>query len=399
MSTNNRPWNFLIKFAELLEKTEVPPRFTIWCGIGALLAVMERRVWVNQGIFEVYPNFYIVLIAGSGQKKSTPIVYVDKLLRKLQPLGPNVLAQKVSTEALISSLKRCQVAVPGTKIVKESSGGIVIADELTTFLDRGTIERGMMPTLTKLYDCSPFEYQTLKRGTETVENGYLSILGGSTVELIRSALPRDSIGSGLTSRMLFIYEDRLSPPVAWIDFDEKSQRIEAELVGYLRKLLDLSGPINFSTDARKFFEADYNDRYYISPFRHDPCLAGYENRRDKHLMKIAVAIMLAESPSLTMELRHIQGAKVILEEAEEFMPKVVDLIMASEAGAQNNMVYSFIASRKEVSRSDLVRHFSSRLDAAEISKITDTLVIAKKIDLRTVGSKLVYVVKTSGDTP
>ena len=351
--------------------------------------MVERRVWIPQGIYNIYPNFFIILIAASGQKKSTPINLVDKLIRRVTEDGPNIVAQKVSPEALIGAIKVTENKNP-KKLGAQSCGGIVIADELATFLDRGALDRGLGPVLTKLFDCSPFEYETLKRGSEKIEGGYLSILGGTTVELLRSCLPRDAIGGGFTSRTIFVYEEKISAPVPWIDFDETTLAREQELVSYLQALTQLSGTIRVEPDARAFYEADYNHRYNNNEFRKNSTLSGYESRRAMHLFKVAIAMMLAEEPGLVLKASHMKGAKYILEEAEEHMPRVMELILASDTGAQGNQVFQYIKTLKQVTRSELVRHFNSRLDAVDISKIMDTLIQSGMVKVMTNGQKLIY---------
>jgi len=384
-------FNFLRGFAHLLAKTEVPPRFAVWCGISTLLAALERRVWISQGIYSVYPNFYIVLVAASGQKKSTAINTAARILRGLDP-GPNVISQKITPEALINAIQKRFVSDSKDQAAR-AAGGIVIADELATFLDRQSLERGLGPMLTALYDCTPFEYQTLKRGTELVKDGYLSILGGTTIELLKNSLPKDAIGGGFTSRTMFVYEERLPPPVAWIDYDEELVELEGELVLYLEKLRDLKGAIQLTREAKEYYIQIYEQRHTSGNFRADAGLQNYENRRHAHLLKVATALMVAERPQLVMEQYHIRGAETILSEAEEYLPRVIELITASDSGMQNNVVFQFISAQPNgcCSRSDLVRHFSHRMDAREISGVIDTLVAGRRIELDTnVRGKLMY---------
>lgn len=389
---SDQPFNFLKSFCRLMEVTEVPPRFQIWTGIACLLSVLERRVYIPQGVFNVYPNYFMILIAGSGQKKSTPIGLADKLLRRVVP-GINIVAQKVSPEALIKSIK-IQTANGSTKAVgREACGGLVIADELATFLDRGALEHGLGPILTKLYDCSPFEYETIKHGKEVIRGGYLSILGGTTVELLRNSLPKDAIGGGFTSRTMFVYEDQLAPPVPWVEYNEELMELEQKCVDYLAEIQTLEGSITFSPEARLFYDADYTQRYHNSDFRRNGSLQGYENRRHTHLFKVAIAMMISESPSKVLTVRHLTAAKKILEEAEEYLPHVMELIIASEIGAQANQLYAFIkaAGKAGVPRSDLVRRFGSRMDAKEISSVIETLYQANRVTMDTArGGKLVY---------
>lgn len=386
------PENYLRNFERLLEKTEVPNRFALWAGICSLLAALERRIYINQGIYTIYPNFYVIMVAASGQKKSTAINAASKVLRRLSP-QPNVISQKITPEALISALK-----VAGnneSKVFETKCGGIVIADELTTFLDRNSLERGLGPMLTELYDCKDYEYQTKARGTEKLENGYLSLLGGTTVELIRNALPKDAIGGGFTSRTIFIYEDKTPDPVAWIDFSEELLHLEQALVDYLQRVMELNGVVTLTPDAKSFFIADYNARHANGEFRKDPLLRSYENRRHAHLLKVAMAVMISEEPKLVMELHHLRTAKIILEEAEEYMPRVVELIAASEVGSASAEVMTWINSRVTpevdfVTRRDLARAFSHKYGSKELTDHVDSLVKAERIKIDTQAGQIIY---------
>ncbi len=371
--------NFLQNFCRLLEKTEVPPRFAIWCGVSALLAMMERRIWIEQGIYTIYPNFFIVLIAGSGQKKSTAINLAARLLRKVDP-GPKIIAQMVTPEGLITGIKNVRTD-DSKEMYKQSSGGIIIADELVTLIDRRTIERGLGKVLTTLYDCNDvFEYQTVARGIERLHGSYLSLLGGTTVELIKDSIPLQSVGGGLTSRIIFVYDDSIPAPVPWVDYDRELVQIEEDLIHYLQGLASLNGPIRVTDTARKFYEHDYRE-FYTSGFRMNPYLRGYANRRHTHFFKLSIAVMLAEEPSLILTEHHLQGAKIILEEAETHMESVMEMIVSTEMGASTMHVMNYIRQQKSVLRSELVRKYQHRFDAKEISGIIDTLSQSNRISI------------------
>jgi hypothetical protein len=373
-------FNFLKQYCRLLEKTEVPPRFTIWTGIAALLATLETRVWINQGIYVIRPNFFMVLVAASGLKKSTAVNLPARLLSAMDP-KPRIISQKITPEALITALKDLTIAKDKNAPVKAKCGGIVIADELATFLDRSSLDRGLGPMLTTLFDCGPFEYTTVARGVERLENSYLSLLGGTTVELLRNSLPKDAIGGGFTSRTLFVYEDVKPPPVPWVDHDPELAELELKLIAYLQEVMKLEGPVTVTPAARAFYESDYRHRY--ANIGEQNGLAQYENRRHAHLFKTAMALMVAESPQLVLDVEHIQTAKVLLEEVEQDLPRVMELLVASETGHSQNLVAQYIEKRGKCLRADLVRQFSMQYNSFEISQIIDTLVKGGMVSIDT----------------
>jgi len=382
--------NFLSKYCSLLENTEVPPRFAIWTGIATLLAMLERRVWIPQGIFTVYPNFYFVLVAASGQKKSTAIDLAADLLRKTDP-GPKIIAQKVTPEALIEAMK-VKNTRNSKKLLAETYGGIVVADELITFLNKKTYDNGLGGLLTQFFDCKEkFEYVTIGRGEIQLNNSYLSILGGSTVDLLREAIPFAAIGGGLTSRMLFIYDDSTPPPVPWVDHDENINRVKEELVKYLQELTQLEGPIKITPEAREAFEIDYR-QFYKSELRQEPSLAGYSNRRGIHLLKISIAMMIAENPAMTLEDHHIKKAIFFIHQLEENLTRVVELITSSDTGSEVTQVLSWLNRQPEglTSKVELQRKFQSKFNAQDLAKIMATLIDGGMVEADTSKGKLIY---------
>lgn len=360
------PYNFLDSFTSLLARTEIPPRFAIWCGISTLLAALERRLWIYQSIYTVYPNFFIVLVGASGVKKSTAINLVEKLLR-LMETPPNFIAQKLSKEQLLSNLS-------------EMHGGIILADELSAFLNQREFDLGMGPVLIKLYDCKDFEQRTFTRGVETVKDSYLSLLGGSTTTLLKTALPRDAIGGGFTSRIIFVYADRRPPPVPRIHYNKETPHIEELLVNHLDQLRALEGPVTITEEGWKFYDSTYIRRHYESDFYRDATLAGYEKRRGVHLFKVAIALMVSENPSTTLTRQHFIGADLLLEEVELGMPAVMELVMSTDIGTIAKDVYRYIAGADRVTKAELHRHFSHRLGPQELSRALDTLTTSRKVN-------------------
>ena len=206
--------NFLRDFANLAKGTEIPPLFALWSGISGVSAILGRRVWMDMGVFTVYPNLFVVLVAGSGQfRKTTSIRLIEKLIRQVDP-HPNFISQKITPEALIDAVK-IQRTGDDSNLGKEISEGYVLAEELGIFINKKSYEAGMASILIPLYDCADvFEYRTKGRGVEEIRNACFSLLGASTVDWIRDAIPREAVGGGLTSRMIFVFTETPPEPVA-----------------------------------------------------------------------------------------------------------------------------------------------------------------------------------------
>ncbi len=384
------PSNFLKKFVSLFDGTEVPERFAIWAGISCLSAMLERRVWLDMNIFTIYPNMFIVFVADAGRmRKSTATAMTKKLLSKVDP-GPRMIAQKTTPEALIDALK----SVTGGKAgrTKEKCGGIVIANELVTFINRDTYERGLGALMIELWDCPEhYVYRTRNRPVEEIHFGHLSLLGATTVHSLRDAIPLQAMGDGFSSRTVFVYVDKASPPVPRPIQSATFKQTEEELIQHLQTLTTLEGPLTFSDDAIEFFDIEYK-RFYYSKMFDDPQFQAYASRRDKHLLKVAMCLMAAENQGLILERHHLSGAKTLLEDVEPMMKLVFDRIAMTEGGSLMEEVFVAInrSPDKLIARSDLLRRIGHKINNKDMSGYIETLVIQGRIKLDSHDNQVYY---------
>ena len=387
--------NFLRKFVSLFEGTEVPERFATWAGLSCLSAMLERRVWIDMNIFTIYPNMFIIFVADSGRmRKSTAINMTRQLLAKTDP-GPKIIAQKITPEALIDALRTTRTDDP-KNLLKETCGGIVVADELVSFLNKNSYEHGMGDLMRELWDCPvKYKYRTITRGTEEINYGHLSLLGGTTTHILRDAIPMQAMGDGFSSRVLFIYVDETPKPVPRPIKTSKFRQIEEELILQLQSLSSLQGPIRLATEAEEFFDDEYK-RFFHSPFYDEAQFQAYASRRDKHLLKVAMCLMAAEDASMELNSFHLEGAKILIEDIEEHMSTVFDRITMTHIGSMTEEVYRTIeaADGHAMFRSQLLKKFSHKMGSYELSKVTETLLLAKRIRYDTSGGELLYVVES-----
>lgn len=396
-------FNFLRKFTHLFRDTEVPERFAVWAGISMLSAILERKVWLNSRVGTIYPNMYVVLIGESGRaRKSTAIVRGRELLLRAD-IGIKILPQKTSPEGLISALKA--VETKDTKnLLRERCGGLVIAEEFMTFLNKRSYEAGLSQILIPMWDCNPqFEYQTLGRGIEKINDGFLSIAAAATPQSLRDAIPVNVIGEGLTSRMIMVYSNEEPEPCPWPEMTEMDRTIEGELVSYMQTLASLEGgPLTLDPAAKEFFIVEYTRFFKGSPLFSHPQARPYASRRHVHLLKVAIALMVAEKPQKTIQRDHIAGAKYLLEEGvDNNLIEVFNNVLTTDKGDLNRKVLqTILTSGKEgILRSAILKQFSHRLDSNELKNVLDTLVATHQVKCFTqkTGGGIIYRIRTPED--
>jgi hypothetical protein len=374
MSTKGQ---FLKNFVEILEGTEVPVDFALWSGLSAVSASLSRNVWLDMGIFTIYPNMLVVLVAGAGQcRKSTAIDFAEKILR-LQTNPPNFVGQKATPEALIDSLR---LGRGDTTQVRLSHTGFAMVDELVNFVNRRSYEAGLTDLLVPLFDCKDsFEYRTKARGIEQIEKACFGMLGGTTVDLIRDKLPREIIGSGLTSRMIFVFVETPNEPVPLPFLSARKQELLVECGEAVDRIARVSGQIVISPRAKTYFEKTYIAFYKTSPLYQIKTLKAYASRRYVYLLKVAMVLAMSQEEGMTLELRHLEGADEILSRVELKLHRVTELITSTGVGVVKDEVQEFIRKVGRVSRSVVLQKFSHQISSRELSEVILTLLHSEQI--------------------
>lgn len=364
---------WLRDFVSLSENTEVPDMFALWTGMSGLSLCLGRRCWLDMGTYKIYPNMFIVLVAGSGRcRKSTSIGILESLIYNLDP-RPNIISQKITPEAFIEAMK--DGPTDPRRVLVETCEGFVVVDELSNFLNKKTYEAGLASLLISLYDCKPlFEYRTKIRGVEKIENACLGMLGGSTIEWIQDAIPIGAVGGGLTSRMIFIYEKTPKPPVAWTQNRHDHHEVCKRLIEGLQRVWRLSGPMTLTPEAKDYYCEVYDHFYKGSVFFENKFLSGYASRRHVHMLKLGMVFSAAEGDTLIVDKGHLFAAVGLLEATEQNMEEVLSLITASGTGTTVQVVETKIRKLKRISRASLIKSFSHQMSAKEMDEIIRTLV-------------------------
>ena len=286
----------ILSFCELCKNTEVPEIFANWSIISCISACLERRCSIDQGHFTVYPNLYIVLVAGSAGRKSVSIIMTKKLSRRVMPCL-HLLSQKSSPEALIGDLSGTLVACEDKSIIKENACGFAIVDELSTLIDKKAFDNGMISILTKLYDCEDLDYRTRARNLELVKEPCLTILGGSTMQWIKETVPVVAIGGGFTARVIFVYSNKRRQFVAWPERTEQERQLEQDIISDLGQVRLITGPFIVTDKAKELYCKEYVDFCSTSKLFEDPNMSGYAGRRHVMILKLAMCASASSKDS------------------------------------------------------------------------------------------------------
>jgi hypothetical protein len=315
---------------------------------------------------------YVVLVGPSGKcRKGTAMTPGMKMLKEM---GIKVAAESITREALIRELKQSndtQVDVKTGDMFLHASLTIY-SQELTVFL--GYNNQALMADLTDWYDCrDTWTYRTKNMGTDEIIGVWVNLIGATTPELLQTTLPRDAIGGGLTSRIIFVFEHNKSK-ITPADFQTKEEReLQKTLLNDLEKICIMSGEFKCTESFIERYTNWYLDYSHGKPPFEDYRFAGYFERRPTHLRKICMILSASRSSDMIITEQDFLRAVEILELTERKMPYTFSGVGRSNSADIMNRVMATIAACKEIEFGDLMRMFYQDADKFLMDKMVDAL--------------------------
>jgi hypothetical protein len=240
-----------------------------------------------------------------------------------------------------------------------------------------------MSILCDFYDCRPrFIYETIGRGTEEIIGVFLNLIGATTPDLIQMAMPTEIVGSGLSSRIIFVYEPmiRARVPCPFFTHTEEGRDLKRKLTEDLHQIKALSGRFKVS----KNYVAAWTEFYMTMPidppfdprnFKH------YWSRRPGHITKLSMIFSASRSNEMIIRVRDLERAIAFLSETERNMPNVFAGMGRSNKSDIVSAIMRFIALKEQIKMQDLMAEFVRDVDDYEMERIIKTLRTMKYITI------------------
>jgi hypothetical protein len=376
-------------FVAYTDNSEPPQLFKKWVAVGVVAAVLRRKCFLNWGYMTFFPNMYIVLCGPSGCRKGTAMGPGYDMLREL---GIKMSAESITREALIRELKNS-----GDSFVDAKNGKItphcsltVFSQELTVFL--GYNNHALMADLADWYDCrSSWTYRTKNMGTDDITNIWVNLMGATTPELVQTTLPLDAIGGGLTSRIIFVYEEKKGKSCPTPFLTQQEVQLRQILVNDLEQISMIGGEFRITKEFLHTWIEWYHWQEAHPPFK-DSRFAGYIERRPTHMLKLSIIMsaMRKDSNNIITE-QDFNSARALMEETEVKMPRTLGGMGKSANADVTTKVLAILASQKQVKRSELLQTFYHDADKDTMNKVLATLESMKAIEIRSVkGDAMIY---------
>ena len=360
-----------IKSYELFtDNTEPPDLYRTWAAVSCIAAVLQRKCYLPWGSLTFYPNFYIILVGPPAARKGTAMGPAQDLL---YDLDIKMASEAITREALIRELKDANdnIVDPKTGAISYHSSLTVFSPELTVFL--GYNNPQLLSDLTDWFDCRKrWVYRTKTQGTDEIFGVFINIFGATTPDLIRATMPLDAIGGGLTSRMIFVYEENKAKIVPAPFYSASELALQTKLKSDLERIHLLRGEFRPTEDFIAFWIEWYTNQGNNPPIS-DKRFMGYLERRPMHLIKLSMIINASRTDSMILDQPDLEHALNLLEITEIKMPRTFAGVGANSTSGVLAQVMAEIGNSKTISFSQLLNIFHQDADKKTLEAIIDTL--------------------------
>lgn len=380
------PGSWIKAYLAYTAESESPEEYHLWTAISVIAGAMRRQVFFDMGYFLLYPNMFIVLVGPPGRCKKSTAMRIGRDVLKATP-GAKFTADSTTREKLIINL---------TQAHKDGASAMTAhSTEFATMLTSSGMD--MVVFLTDIFDCPPvWEHDTKSGGKNTIKGPFLNLLGATTPDWISRAMPLDTIGVGLTSRIIFVHHDTPREADAIPKLTDAQKALAQLLVTDLIAISALSGEFKLSDSAYGLYNTWYRARVGNPNPSGDPRLAGYYERKPMHMLKLSMIVAAAKRDGLIIHEEDMHDAMTMLERIEARMPKVFVGVGRNPIHADKEAVLAGIieASPTGLSMGELLARFNYSLRKDELAEVLDTLIIIGAVMLK--GNKYVGVESFGG---
>ncbi len=374
--------NWVDSYLLYMQNTESARYFHKWTALSTIASCLRKKVFLSIGRISIYSNMYVVFVGpAGGPRKSQAISFGTDFLSQI----PDIItsADAITPQALIEDLEKSAIdeQMPDGSTYQHASL-TVTSKEFESFLGAKIENTKMITYLTDLFDAQkiPWKYRTKHAGNNVIPSVFLNLLAATTPESIASSLPSSAIGTGLTSRIMFIWADKKDKKVCYPEETPKEVILKEKLLKDLYLISRMVGEFTFSSDCRVKFEEWYNAYEPTSHDRicKDEAFTGWYERKPLYVLKLSIIYSAATSANMIVTWQHVHSAIATIEETEILMPNVFKAVGRSTIAADVDLVVEIIKARKWITEKQLLSLVWRDIDSNKLDNVLATGIRAGK---------------------
>ena len=360
---------FLKKYCDYAtEITDAPIVFHEFMAYALMAAATGGKVYLPQGDNHLYPNFYLILLAGSSSfRKSTSLMIAASLLKALNP--NYILPSEFSLESFY-------------QVLTEQPSGVMFYNEFKSLL--GLMKRdymqGAKAFLCGVYDGYGGHYSKTKAAGEVkIDKTFVNIWGATTEEWFVREVTGDDVGSGFLARFIFVMARDKNKQLWFPPPADKEKR--SELIQMLQEINQLEGEMILTKGAKDaFIEFAQKLEAKAITAKHD--YACIYNRLGDYVKKFSILEAISKQRLTISGEDMIAACKMIEYATFNIEDVVVNKLNISKFSTLKKRVFNIIkrSGSAGIMRRDLIS--ATQVEAGELNKILGTLKEEEKILIR-----------------
>lgn len=400
MSKREYP-DWLAAFVAYASYSEAPPKSLWWAGVSAIAGALQRNVWIDQGLFQIYPNFFMVVNGPAGKVKKSTII--NLALNRLKAVeGINFSPDATTWEGLIQLMEELHKSEQKGEFKLETKFNrtipiTVAAPEFSVFIDFE--DHAKVSALTHLWDCPEhFRKHTKFSGDEWLEKPCINLIAGTTPAWIRQSFTHWSREGGFASRCIWLHETQKAKAVPFVmdvlplDFKTTEERLTTDLL----HISALQGIFSITPEAKAHEIARYNDHHERMLADMEVKLGGFQDRKQVHILKTAMAIAAGRGDKLVIDLDALRLAERKVDEAEQDMMKTFAVVDERENLRAFKEIRGFLEHRKVLMQNELYSKYAGRYAYHEIQQAIEVLKNQEDVEVISVASKTGFKLTPKG---
>lgn len=363
------------------DSSESPLEYHVWSALSTIAGALRRKCFFDMGYFRLYPNLYAVLVGPPGRcKKSTAMRISREMLSGIQ--GINFTSDSTTRERLIRDMTQSRV--------DDHSSMTAYSSEFASLLTSSGMD--MVVFLTDIYE-SPNEWshKTMTGGIQKIIGPYLNLLGATTPDWIARSLPLDTVGIGLTSRIVFVYQDTPRVRPAFPVLTQEQLIVGQLLREELAVISTIQGQYILEPEAKKLYEDWYTGRVEQPNPTGDSRLAGYFERKPMHVLKLCMIIAASKRQELIITSEDLNDSFTLLAETEEKMPKVFAAVGKNSLSLDIQTIEELVMQRGSITKGELMEMYKHNLRSDDLEEVLNVLIMSGKVRVNILPGNIINV--------
>lgn len=362
---------------------EVATLFVVWAGLFAISSAVKREAWFKWADKKLFANIYAIITSPPGiVKKNTAIDLAVNMLKNLdmEIKDKNIKKMKMgkpftgksTPEAMMTQMLpkfrpmrtftlTDEYGMPmydekGRPLQYKVKSEMAIAQrELAQLFGKQTYMEGLTNFFLDAYD-SPddLDIVTQSRGTETLSQVYMTLIGAIAPAALKGSLPEQITGDGFLSRCIVVYQattDRVFPRPKIPQGAPTMKQLRQGLAWIASNTF---GEWDLSKEADEWYDTWY--RRFRKQSELDGMFQGAKSRFPVILLKIAT-LFRWQRPDREDRLVHLEDvvdADHLLKQTFNVSMPMYKVLFNAIGGDTSLKVETYIEKKEQCSKSDIM---------------------------------------------